>query len=68
MSPDELKGLGQSWGGQHWQGPLAAAIGVNPLTVSRWAHGKFTIPESVADTVRRVCHDRADGIYKILGV
>jgi DNA-binding transcriptional regulator YiaG len=37
--------------GQRWQGPLAAALGVNTRTVRLWLSGKREIPEGIATNV-----------------
>lgn len=48
MTPTELRAIGESIYGPHWQSPLACALGVSARALQRWANGQNTIPAGIA--------------------
>ncbi len=47
MTPKELEAVGKRLYGERWKTPLANAVGVDRVTVARWAKGGHTIPPYV---------------------
>jgi len=56
MTPSELKQLRGRL--DFTQPELAEAIGVHPMTVSKWERGAQGIPEPVAKLVQRMVEER----------
>lgn len=52
MTKEELKALGLHRYGPHWQGPMAADVGVHRTTVMRWYH-KDRVPAYMDDKARQ---------------
>lgn len=59
MTPAELAEIGTALFGQRWQTELADAIGVNARTVRRWAVGDTQMDSTMAESIVRVCRERA---------
>lgn len=55
MTAHELHYLASYKFGRRWEQPVAALVGVNNATVSRWLNGHHKIPLMAAKLIRREC-------------
>ncbi|SFE90173.1 hypothetical protein [Methylobacterium sp. yr596] len=62
MTPYLLAASGVALFGDEWRRPLAAALGVDPRLVQRWAAGQREIPGTVAPALLALLGRKASGL------
>ncbi|MFH6786661.1 hypothetical protein [Methylobacterium sp. MA0201] len=62
MTPYLLAASGVALFGDEWRRPLAAALGVDPRLMQRWAAGQRDIPPSVAPALLALLGREAFGL------
>ncbi|KMO15953.1 hypothetical protein [Methylobacterium platani] len=62
MTPDLLAVAGEALFGSEWRRALAAALGVDPRLVQRWAGGQREIPGTVAPALLALLGREASGL------
>ncbi|MDP4021093.1 hypothetical protein Q8W71_00520 [Methylobacterium sp. NEAU 140] len=62
MTPALLAAAGEALFGSEWRRALAAALGVDPRLVQRWASGQREIPGTVAPALLALLRREALGL------
>ncbi len=65
MTPKQLKKLGKSAYGEHWQTALSRDVKVNPKTVRRWLAGTTPIRPIIESAIKTACGRRKDEVSSL---
>jgi hypothetical protein len=58
LDPDDLAATGRALYGPHWQGQLAAALGVGDRTLRRWLANELPVPDAVEYQLYELLEER----------
>lgn len=68
MTPKLLIKCGSAlFPGKNWKSGLAKALGVDKMTIRRWADGDYPVPDNKAQEIFNLVRFRRDALHKLVG-